>query len=264
MIIVHVSDTPLRTALRRAAHVEEDVITDLEIAAEALLLGYPRLIVTTPADRERLPLTGTGSPIPIVEIQPTTLARWESERRGHAVPPQRLDFLTDRVEGLLEKQAADATWVDRTLADLSRAAGAPLPAPLRAFARRVLEFPSHYSDLHTMAETCGLTRGALKARFRRRGLPSPYAYMRWLRVLACAHVLSDRSVTVAAAARRLGYTSAGNLCRTMISLTAVTPTEARTLRGWNRLLLCFAWEYLRADARSAWQHLDDLFVRRAA
>jgi len=264
MIIVHVSDSTLRTALRRVAHVEEDVVTDPELAAEALALGSPRLIVTTPMDRERLPLTVAVPQVPLIEIQPATLARWEVERRGHAVPPQRVDFLTQRLDGFLEKQAADATWVDRTLGDMGRAAGGPLPLPLRAFARRVLEFPSHYSDLHTMAETCGLSRGALKARFRRRGLPSPYAYMRWLRVLACAHLLSDRTVTVAGAARRLGYTSAGNLCRTMISLTAVTPTEARTLRGWNRLLLCFAWEYLRADALTAWRELEDLFVRRAA
>ncbi len=264
MIIVHVSDPPLRTALRRAAHVEEDVITDSALAADALLLGFPRLVVTTPADMDRFPLTRSACPVPVMEIQPTTLARWEAERRAFSVPPGRVDFLTSRVEGLLEKQSGDATWVDRTLGDLSRAAGSALPAPLRAFARRVLEFPSHYADLHTMADACSLSRGALKARFRRRGLSSPYAYIRWLRVLACAHLLSDRTVTVAGAARRLGYTSAGNLCRTMISLTAVTPTEARTLLGWNRLLLCFTWEYLRADALSAWRDLDDLFVRRAA
>lgn len=264
MIIVHVTDPPLRTALRRAAHVEEDVITDSALAAEALLLGFPRLVITTPADMNRLPLTGSLSAVPMIEIQPATLARWESERRAFAVPPGRVDFLMSRVEGLLEKQSGDATWVDRTLGDMSRAAGSGLPMPLRAFARRVLEFPSHYADLHTMAGACNLSRGALKARFRRRGLPSPYAYIRWLRVLACAHLLADRTVTVASAARRLGYTSAGNLCRTMISLTAVTPTEARTLRGWNRLLLCFAWEYLRADALASWRDLDDLFVRRAA
>jgi AraC-like DNA-binding protein len=264
MIIVHVSDPTLRSALRRAAHVEEDVITDSALAADALLLGFPRLVVITPADMDRLPLPGSTLPVPIMEIHPATMARWELERRAFSVPPARVDFLRSRVEGLLEKQSGDGTWVDRALGDLSRAAGSALPVPLRAFARRVLEFPSHYADLHAMAEACNLSRGALKARFRRRGLPSPYAYIRWLRVLACAHLLSDRSVTIAGAARRLGYTSAGNLCRTMISLTAVTPTEARTLRGWNRLLLCFTWEYLRADALSGWRELDDLFRRRAA
>jgi AraC-like DNA-binding protein len=264
MIIIHVSDPPLRTALRRAAHVEEDVIDDVGLAAEALLLGYPRLLVTTPADMDRLPLVGPACSVPILEIQTATLARWDAERRAHSVPPARVEFLVDRVGGLLEKQSRDATWVDRTLGDLSRAAGSGLPPALRGFARRVLEFPSHYADLHTMAETCGLSRGALKARFRRRGLPSPYAYIRWLRVLACAHLLSDRGIPVAGAARRLGFTSAGNLCRTMISLTAVTPTEARTLRGWNRLLLCFAWEYLGPDELAAWRDLDELFIRRAA
>ncbi len=84
-------------------------------------------------------------------------------------------------------------------------------------------------------QACGLTRGALKARFRRRGLPSPYAYIRWLRIIACAHLLSDGTITVARTARRFGYTSAGNLCRTMTSLTGLTPTEARTQNGRNHL-----------------------------
>jgi len=30
----------------------------------------------------------------------------------------------------------------------------------------------------------------------------------------------------------------------MVSLTRLTPTEVRTVRGWNRLLIAFAWTYL--------------------
>lgn len=30
----------------------------------------------------------------------------------------------------------------------------------------------------------------------------------------------------------------------MVSLTGLTPTEVRTVRGWNRLLIAFAWTYL--------------------
>jgi len=147
---------------------------------------------------------------------------------------------------------------------LSRAAGGPLPPALRAFARRVLEFPSHYVDLHPVASSVDMTRGALKARFRRRGLTSPYTYLRWFRVIACAQVLSDRSVTVAQAAHRLGFTSDGNLCRTVRSLTGLTPTELRSVRGWNRLIISFAWQHLGPGAVERWRELDDIFPTRGA
>jgi len=79
----------------------------------------------------------------------------------------------------------------------------PLPcrcSPLRAFGRRILEFPTHYHDLHAKARASHLSRGALKARFRRRGLESPYTYLRWFRMMAVSYLLSDREVTVAQAA----------------------------------------------------------------
>jgi AraC-like DNA-binding protein len=262
MIIAHLSDPRLLTALRGAAHPEEDVISNRELAADALLLGYPRLIVASEVTAEALPVVGTR--VPVLELDAAMLARWEAERRARHVPPPRTDFLVERLTGLLERQATEATWVDRALAELGRAAGAALPLPFRAFARRVLEFPSHYHDLRPMAAACGLTRGALKARFRRRGLPSPYVYVRWLRVMACAQLLADRSVSVARTARRFGYTSAGNLCRTMISLTALTPTEARTPHGWNHLLIAFARAHLDDEAIAAWRDLDALLLRRVA
>jgi AraC-like DNA-binding protein len=264
MIIAHLSDRRLLTALRGAAHPEEDVISDPELGADALLLGYPRLIVAAEATADVFPVTGTGTRVPVLELDAATLARWEAERRVRHVPPPRTDFLVERLTGLLERQATEATWVDRTLAELGRAAGAALPPPFRAFARRVFEFPSHYHDLHPMAAACGLTRGALKERFRRRNLPSPYAYIRWLRIMACAQLLADRSVTVARTARRFGYTSAGNLCRTMISLTGLTPTEARTHNGWNHLLIAFARSHLDDEAIAAWRELEELFLRRVA
>jgi AraC-like DNA-binding protein len=165
---------------------------------------------------------------------------------------------------LIERSASEATWVDSALADLSRAAGARLPAPLRGFARRILEFPVHYKSLHPISKACGVTRGALKARFRRRGLASPYTYLRWLRIMAVAELLSDRSVSVATAAHRLGFTSDGNLCRMMGALTGLTPTEVRTVRGWQRLLITFAWIHLTPEALDAWTELDGLFGRRVA
>jgi len=264
MIIAHLSDPRLLAALRGAVHPEEDVISDRELGADALMLGYPRLIVTSDAAAAGFPAAGPSARVPVLELDAVTLARWEAERRTRPVPPPRTDFLVERLAGLLERQATEATWVDRTLGELGRSAGAALPLPFRAFARRVFEFPSHYHDLHPMAASCGLTRGALKARFRRRGLPSPYAYIRWLRLMACAQLLADRSVTVARTARRFGYTSAGNLCRTMISLTGLTPTEARTQSGWNHLLIAFARTHLHVEAITAWRELDELFLRRVA
>jgi AraC-like DNA-binding protein len=76
--------------------------------------------------------------------------------------------------------------------------------------------------------------------------------------------LSDPEVTVAVAARRLGFTSNGNLCRTMWNVTEMTPTELRTPSGRNSLLLAFAWRYCSADVLEAWASLDDLFDRRVA
>ena len=83
-------------------------------------------------------------------------------------------------------------------------------------------------------------------------------------MLALSAHLSDRSVTVAAAARRLGFTSDGNLCRMLWSVTGMTPTEVRTVVAWRRLLIAHAWEYLGPDELEAWAQLDDLFGRHAA
>ncbi len=263
MIIAYISDPYLLAAVRRAAHPEEEVVVDRARVDDALAVGYPRLIVrTSPASRHIRDLRPDTTSIPVVTLARATLAQWEAERRQQGVPATRIDFMAERLAVYLEKETVDASWVDRTLADLTRAAGRPLPLPLRTFARRILEFPSYYNDLHPVAESIGLSRGALKARFRRRALPSPYAYVRWLRVIAAAFTLSDRSVTVAQAATRLGYTSDGNLCRTMTSLTGLTPTEARTLHGWNRLLIGFAWGHLRPEAVDGWRDLEDLFGRR--
>ena len=125
-----------------------------------------------------------------------------------------------------------------------------------------MEFPVRYRNLHSVSDACGVTRGALKARFRRRQLASPYTYQRWFRIIAVAHLLADRSVTVAAAARRMGFTSDGNLCRMMGNVCGMTPTELRTVHGWNRLLISFAWLHLTPEALEAWAELE-LFAVRA-
>ncbi|MGD8320029.1 MAG: AraC family transcriptional regulator [Gemmatimonadota bacterium] len=264
MILSYVSDPLLLQAVRRAAHPGEDVVHDPRLAEEALAWGYPRLVVASPGDVGVPAAPGPECGLPVLQLTHSMVTRWEAERRAQPVPGSRMTFLVRRLGDLMEDTATRVWWVDRTLGDLGRATGAPLPPALRGFARRVLEFPSHYVDLHSVADVCGLSRGALKARFRRRNLPSPYGYLRWFRVLAAAYTLSDRSVTVAQAARRLGFTSDGNLCRTMTSITGLTPTKVRSSEGWNRLLISFAWAYLHSDARAAWMDLDDLFLRQVA
>lgn len=248
MIVANVSDPRLREALLRVAHPEEEVVCDEDLVLAAIDSGYPRLLVE--ADDGRPTLADLTS-APTVRLE---MAR----RKGRRFD----DYLTELRERV-EQRSVSVSWVDRTLADLGRAAGQPLPPALRAFARRVLEFPSHYDDLQPLARSCGTSRGALKARFRRRGVPSPYSYLRWFRILAVANSLADPEVTVAATAHTLGFTSDGNLCRTMVGLTGLTPTEVRTRQGWNRLLLGFAWEHLTAEALAGWRDFEELFVRSA-
>ncbi len=258
MIVLRCSDPLLRHAVALAASVEEDVVTDTELAAEALQWRFARLLVRAGGHLATTAPEGT----PVLDLDDHTLRRWEAERRGEELQLSKLDFFVRRLSVLVEPSTVHATWVDSALADLSRAAGARLPVPLRSFARRVLEFPTRYTSLHAIAESCELSRGALKARFRRRGLASPSVYLRWLRLMAAAQVLSDRSVTVASAAHRLGFTSAGNLCRMMAALAQLTPTEVRTVRGWNRMLITFAWGHLTPSALDAWAHVGPLFQRR--
>jgi AraC-like DNA-binding protein len=262
MIVAYITDPYLQNVVANAASPEEDVIFDPRLASDAVEWGYPRIVVHsgTP-DR---PWVGLPSGIATLSLDSRVLSRWESSRRGMEIPPPRTAYLTERLRTALDDVRGDGNRVDRTLAELSRAAGTQLPLSLRAFGRRVLEFPSYYVDLHAMAEACGLSRGALKARFRRKGLVSPYTYLRWFRMIAVADVISDRGVTVSMAATQLGFTSDGNLCRTMVRLTGLTPSEVRTLRGWNRLLIGFAWRHLTAEAIQGWTDLEELFLRRVA
>lgn len=260
MIVVQASDRNLRRAVLRAAHDEEDVVADTRRAVEAIERGFPRLVVRD--DSHDWPPVPDG--VRIVRIRDSVLARWESERRAVELPPTRLDYLAQRISTAVEKTSVDRSWVDRSLADLARASGRRLPGALRSFGRRVLEFPSHYTSLHPLAHACGTTRGALKARFRRRDLSSPSTYLRWFRLIAVAQVLSDPGVTVAEAASRLGFTSDGNLCRMMANVTEMTPTDVRSREGRNRLTVGFAWSHLSYAQLEAWSTFDRLFERRVA
>jgi AraC-like DNA-binding protein len=260
MIVARCNDPHLRQALRAAAPAEEEIVTEPALVADALQGRFARLLVR---DHGFVSREAPGG-VQVLDLDEATLRRWENERRVAEAPLPWVDFLTRRLQALVERTAADATWVDAALADLSRAAGTRLPGPLRAFARRVMEFPTRYTSLHEVARACGTTRGALKAKFRRKGLASPSTHLRWFRLMAAAEMLSDRTTTVSATAHQLGFTSAGNLCRTMMALAKLTPTEARTLHGWNKLLITFAWTHLTPEALDSWADLDGLFQRRAA
>ncbi|NNF12421.1 MAG: helix-turn-helix transcriptional regulator [Gemmatimonadetes bacterium] len=260
MIVVQASENRLRRAVLRAAHPEEDVVMDPRLVADALEKGFPRLVVRDAVrDWPVIP-----DDVRVLEVGPAVLERWEADRKAVELPPTRLDHLTDRIASSIERSATDRTWVDTALAELSRAAGRRLPPALRSFGRRVMEFPSHYTTLRPLADTCSTSRGALKALFRRRDLSTPSTYLRWFRLMAVGRVLADREVTVAETASRLGFTSDGNLCRMMWGVCEMTPTELRSLRGWNRLLITFAWSHLSPDHLEAWSTLDDLFEQRSA
>lgn len=264
MIVALISDSFQRTALVRAARVDEDVILDRLSAMEALELGFPRLVVYAGEEGPNSQLMGVDSSVPILVLSRSRLREWELLRGRYEVPPSRIEHLGECLRHAIAEASREVSWIDRALADLSRSAGTTLPPALKGFGRKILEFPSHYVDLQPLASSIGVTPGALKARFRRRGLTSPYTYLRWFRVMACAQVLSDRTVTVAQAAHRLGFTSDGNLCRAVMSLTGLTPTEIRSVKGWNRLLISFAWQYLGGDAMDGWRELEDIFPAHVA
>ena len=266
MIVALCSDPILRAALRRTAHPEEDVFVDGRLAVRALDQGFPRAVVYVPEEGHPLVrrLSQMDGEIRAVAITQTSLRRWEAERRSYEVPPPRVKHTAARLSALIAPNSGAPSWVDRTLADLSRAAGARLPVPFRTVGRRVMEFPFHYVDLHGLSEVTGMSRGALKACFRRRGLPSPSLYVRWFRVLAAAQLLSDRSTTTLEVAHRLGFATGGNFCRTVKSVTGCTSSEIRSVHGWNRLLIMFAWRYLGTGALAGWAALDGLFAREVA
>jgi AraC-like DNA-binding protein len=247
----------LQEAVRRAAHPEEEVVTDPELIAEALQWGYPRLLLRSVTAAEPIP-----AGVRIIDLDDALLRRWEAERWTGEVPAPKLEYLAGRFRLLTERTATEGSWVDSALAELGRAAGMPLPPSLRTFARRILEFPSRYTTLRDVAGACETSHGALKAHFRRRGLISPYVYLSWFRVFSVAQSLSDREVSVAQAAHRVGFTSSGNLCRAIARVAETTPTELRTVRGWNRLVVRFAWMHLDREALDSWKSLPDLFGRR--
>ena len=266
MILGLFADPVLRASLWRAASPEEDVIVDAEAVREALHHGFPRLIIHDAENRrtvERL-LDGHTGGVTVVSLADDVVTGWDLDRRRAPILRSREDFATERLNLFLRTERPRPNWVDHTLRDLSRAAGTQLPPVLKGFARRVMEFPGRYADLHAFCDTTGLSRGALKARFRRRGLQSPSIYLRWFRTMAAAQVLRDPAITTLQASHRLGFTTDGNFCRAITTTTGLTPTELRSDQGWQRLMVVFSMRYLNPDAVDAWSLLDPLFQRRRA
>ncbi len=266
MIVTLLSDPVLRASVRRAALPDEDVICEEQEVIRAIQQGFPRLIVYAPDDLrppyrdvERL------SPgIPCLALTRCVTNAWEASRRASGFAVTRIDDAASWLRVLMRDAAGSVAWVDQVFADLSRVSGGAPPPAFRGFARRVLEYPARYTDLYALSDLCDLTPGALKGRFRRRGLASPSAHLRWFRALAAGHLLADQKATTLAVAYRLGISSDGNFCRWLRSTTGLRPTRLRDTEGTSRLLVDFGLRFLDPASRYSWMTLDDLFLRRAA
>lgn len=266
MIVALLSDSFLRATVRKAALPDEDVFWAPEDVREALDRGFPRLAVHASGESHPLgpPDRVIPSGLPSLVLTPPTLRTWERSRRSGGFAVSRIDDHGHRLRRLMHSLSGPIPWVERIFRHLRQLTGGGLPAPLRGLGRRVLEFPSRYEDLHALSDLTGLSRGALKARFRRRDLPSPYTYLRWFRVLAAAHVLGDPDVTTEEAAFRTGLHSSGNLCRYVQEVSGLAPSDLRKASSGTRLVAGFARECLSAGHREGWRRLEDLFLEEAA
>ena len=266
MILAPIQDRTLRMAVRRAALPEEDVLHRLEDVRQALRFGYPRLLVCRAEDR--IPLRDEillwNRTVPVLEISGPTMRRWESEWQVDGLAVTRIDDSALRLRRLIGRAATDSVWVEGVFSDLTHTLGRGLPPEFRGFSRRVLEFPSWYSSLTLLGGAFGLSPGAVKARFHRRGLPSPSRYLRWFRLLAAARVLSDPEETTLTASFRLGFASDGNFCRWVRATSGLTPSSLRDWNGRLLLLIRFAEECLPDGSLERWESFEGLFLRLVA
>ncbi|MBT8395570.1 MAG: AraC family transcriptional regulator, partial [Gemmatimonadetes bacterium] len=233
---------------------------------EALRFGYPRLLVCRAEDQRKLRrrLPACEPPVPVLAMGEPTLRTWEDAWEADGLAHSRIDDSALRLRALMEKAAVESDWVDGVYSDLTQAVGRGLPGELRGFSRRILESPFRYSSLSSLAEVFAISPGALKARFRRRRLPSPSRYMRWFRLLSAARILSDPRETTLTASYRLGFASDGNFCRWVRATSGLTPSA---IRGWNgRLLLLtrMAEDCLHPRSLDAWELFGGLFLRQVA
>lgn len=257
MIVAFVTDRRVKAAVLAAALPEEDVVLGVESGLEAIHRGFPRLLVLPASGAVPVP-SSSRPPVPVLRVDAGRVGTLSS-RSAHSFA----DSTASDLRRAIQEAAEHGSWVDGLFRDLSVAAGAPLPRAFRGFCRRVLEYPARYGDLHAMARLTGLSRGALKARFRRGGLRSPAEHLRWLRVIAVAHVLQDPDVTTVAASYRLGFTSNGNLCRAVQSIAEVKPGDLRDAAGRAALLVRFVERFgLAEPSLQRWGRFDSVFLRK--
>ena len=62
------------------------------------------------------------------------------------------------LKALVDQTAVEGFWVDRLFGELTLTSGESLPRGFRGFARRILEYPGKYVDLHSVAGLTGLSR----------------------------------------------------------------------------------------------------------
>ena len=261
MIISCVNDEALRRAVRLVASPDEDVFRTRPGTSGLARRGYPRLIVfenTRPMFETLRLVHGSESGVPVLNVTAGTLARWRFERRLSGRGRDLESEFAFRLRGLVD-MAPRTPWVEGLFRSLERAAGVSLPAAFRGFARRVLEHPGYYCTLAVVSERLGLTAGAIQGRFLRRGLRSPSEHLRWLRLLAVSEALGDPALTLGAAADRFGYTSAGNLCRSLQNTCGKAPSALRDPITRIELQARFAQSYLGNDKCLGWDDLEDLF-----
>lgn len=261
MVIDLHSDPHVRSAVRRAARADEDVV-DRAAFHDALSWGFVRAAVVPCTPSTGLLRDGDGSPVPAIVIDTRWLDRQDRAMRAAEAPRPWGLHLAIALGGRLESEGREV-WVDRTLAELAQLAGRPLPTSLGGVLRRVMEWPAGYVGAASLSGVSRLSAGAIKARFRRRGLPSPTSYIRWCRSLAAVHVFRERPMTLLEAGHRLGWMHAGNLHRYVSATTGRLPSEVRGEDAWDRMLVRFAASHLGEAALDAWDSLDDLFVRTA-
>ena len=263
MILAPIKDSSLLRAVRRASLPVEDVFVETEDILRALRVGFPRVSILESESDDMVArlIRSIGSELPILEVAPLDLRSLRGATT--TVVTRQIDIDPFRLRRMIEQVARPMSWVDGLLRDLGRSAGRPLPLELRAFARRVLEFPSLYARTEEIAGNAGLTPGAMKARFRRRGLPSPFAYTVRLRALCACDLLARPEVTTSSVAYHMGYSSSGNFCRAFLHLTGMRPSAGATVQGRLAVTTSFAAELMQAEQLEKWDSLGPLFVRAA-
>jgi len=266
MILAPIQDRTLRAAVRRAALPEEDVFHRFEDVHKALHFGHPRLFVCQASAQKQLrhEFSLGGVKVPVLAVNEPTRRQWEVAREVDGLAMSRIDDSALRLRRLMEKAAGGSHWVEDVFSDLTHTVNRGLPKEFRGFSRRILEFPIRYSSLTSLGSAFGFSAGALKARFHRRGLPSPSKYLRWLRLLAAARVLSDPDETTLTASFLLGFASDGNFCRWVRATSGLAPSALRDWNGRLLLLVRLADECLGEGSLERWESFGGIFLRQVA